>query len=459
MQALIGNVERRLRLALVLLTFAVSGCSWTRFDDVADNAPVMLLNKPDDMNAFGVSLAVVTEEGRGTRVLVGGAPGLTSPAAAYDIGLADAADSGFCDDPSVPCYFSNRPAALGRAEVGDSEPAEWCFVLGAGQAKPSEDEYGLIGRCYGGLEYTLPVPPVVLSDVIEDELIDQGPSARAIIRMAADRDLKAALVATAEVQKLAWYYRPMSERPVLLTPPGGAEESYGASQAVLRLGTDGPQGTSSRLVLVGAPDAGQVWLFGGDDGEGNAVGCLGGPAGFGRALATGNVDGDGFDDLIVSDDVSVTVISGAALQGLEKNDDIVCSMSAFGPDAIIASFGCGSRDAISGCPGGFGAALDVGDLDGDGDGEVLVGAPDITVRGTSGAGAVLIYDAEGSSPEELSDILYVASRESGDRLGSTVVAAPIPGRDIVVAGIPGSARTAVFYCSDFAPDGGGGRCE
>jgi hypothetical protein len=80
------------------------------------------------------------------------------------------------------------------------------------------------------------------------------------------------------------------------------------------------------------------------------------------------------------------------------------------------------------------------------------------VRGTKNAGAVLVYDAEGDSPEELSDILYVGSREDGDRLGATVVAAPIEGRDVVVAGIPGSGRTAVFYCSKLVEDGGG-RCE
>jgi hypothetical protein len=39
------------------------------------------------------------------------------------------------------------------------------------------------------------------------------------------------------------------------------------------------------------------------------------------------------------------------------------------------------------------------------------------------------------------------------------VAASMEDRDVVVAGITGSARTAIFYCSDFAPDGGGGRCE
>ena len=462
-----GSAPRALRTALVLVAFAASGCSWSRFDDVTDHAPVVLLTKPDDMNAFGASLAGVLLEDESMRVLVGGSPGLNSPAAAFDLGKGvspgtDASDGGFCDEPSIPCYFSNQPAGLGRAEFGADEPGQSCFVLGAGQADPDKDEYGLIGRCDEGVEFTLPVPDAVLENVIQDELIDQEGAARAPIRLAADRDIEAALVGGAELQELAWYYRPMSDRPVLLEPPGGAEESYGASVAVLRLDADGSQGTGSRLVLVGAPASGHVWLFSGDDNEGSAVGCLGGTAGFGRALATGNVDGDGIDDLVVSDDASVTVISGAALRGLTKNDDIVCSLSAFGPEAIIASFGCGSRDAVSGCPGGFGEALAIGDLDGDEDGEVLVGAPDVSVRGNSNAGAVLVYDAEGSSPDELSelsDVLYVASAESSDRLGSSIVAAPIRGRDVVVAGIPGSARTAVFYCSDFVAARGGGRCE
>lgn len=446
------------RIALAFFAVAVSGCSWTRFDDVSDNSPVVLLNKPDKMSAgFGVSLAAVTEEGRGTRVLVGGSPGLTSPAAAFDLGegvnpTVDAADSGFCDDAAIPCYFGSRPAGLGRAEVGDAEPGESCFVLGAGKADGFE-EYGLFGRCSGGLEYTLDVPSVVRRNVIQDELVDQRDSARATIKLASDRDLEAALVAGAELQQLAWYYRPMSDRPVLLEPPGDVDESYGASLAILRLGG------GSRLVLVGAPAAGHVWLFDGTGDVGAAVGCLGGPAGFGRALAAGDVDGDGVDDLVVSDDASVTVISGTALRGLTRNDDLTCTLAAFGEGAVVASFGCGSRDAISGCPGDFGAALDVGDLDGDEDGEVLVGAPGVAVRGTGNAGAVLIYDAEGSSPEELSDILYAASRESDDRLGSSLLAASIGERDVVVAGLPGSARTAVFYCSDFVTGGGGGRCQ
>jgi hypothetical protein len=200
-----------------------------------------------------------------------------------------------------------------------------------------------------------------------------------------------------------------------------------------------------------------VWLFRGTDGK--PVGCLGGP-GLGLALASGHVDGDESDDLVVSDGTNVTVISGKALAGLEPATDITCSMAALPEGALIASFGCGSRETVTGCPGGFGASLDVGDLDGDGDGEVLVGAPGMSVRGTANAGAVLVYDAEGDRPQLLTDQLFVSSSEPDDRLGSAVIAARIDGRDVVVAGAPGSGRTLVFYCSDLLQGGAGGeRCQ
>jgi hypothetical protein len=455
--------SRRGAMAIVLAG-ATAGCGWSRFDDVGKDAPVVLLQKPAKLHGgFGATMATASLEGASARVLVGGGAGKSS-AAAFDLGLGssptvDATDTGSCDQ-SVPCYLASGVAGIGLANVGSQERKKMCFILGVGKADGSSD-YGLIGRCADSTEYTLDVPADVQKKVIQDELILQAEAAKATIRLSADKDEAAALVAGAPDQALAWYYRPDSIGPISLVAPGTPEDTYGAASAIVRLGSAG-RTAGSRIVAVGAPDAGHVWLFSGDDAKGAPVGCLalGASSHFGRTLATGHVDKDDTDDLVIADDTFVTVISGKALAGLGPATDITCSLAALPPDAIIASFSCGSRDDIAGCPGGFGTSLAVGDLDGDGDGEVLVGAPGLSIRGTGNAGAVLVYDVEGKTPEAVTDTLFLSSGESKDALGSSLVAAHLDGRDVVVAGAPGSARAAVFYCSKaLRGAASGSRCE
>jgi hypothetical protein len=445
------------RWIFLSLAWAACGCSWTRFDDVGRNAPVVLLKKPESMKSgFGVTVATASVE-KSTRVLVGGTSG-KSRASAFDLGTGtspqvDAVDTGYCSQ-DVPCYLADKVTGLASAAVGSASPEELCFVFGIGKAAGAP-EYGLIGRCLSTVEYTLTVPPPVLKKLIKDEVLLQD--APAPLGLSTDKADAPALIAGASSTRLAWFYPPLSTKPTQLVAPGEADESFGASVAVLRLGGDADAGPSERLLAVGAPAAGHVWLFRGSDGL--PVGCLGSP-GLGLALASGRVDTDVSDDLVVSDGTNVTVISGKSLEGLAPATDITCTMAALPEGALIASFGCGSRETITGCPGGFGTSLDVGDLDGDGDGEVLVGAPQMSVRGTANAGAVLVYDAEGDRPQLLTDQVFLSSAESDDKLGSAIAAAHIEGRDVVVAGVPGSGRTAVFYCSNLLPGGAGGeRCQ
>src|SRR5690606_33888788 len=116
-----------------------------------------------------------------------------------------------------------------------------------------------------------------------------------------------------------------------------------------------------------------------------------------------------------------TVFSGASLGQLPPATSSRCALNALPEGGVIASFGCGSSGAAKGCRGShFGHSLSVGDLDGDGDGEVIVGAPRMTVYGYERAGAVLIYDAEGDDAHELTDIYYSSAAEGGDRLGEAV---------------------------------------
>jgi hypothetical protein len=462
------SVLRFTALAVPLLApLVATACNFARFSELESSAPVVLLNHPGAVTSFGVSIAAASGDDD-ARVLVGGTPG-PSRAAFFDLGFgtspkADAIDVGACSGSPNPCTLADHPAALPDAEIGHSALASFCFVLGVGHGQDSST-YGLIGRCGDGTEYTLPVPATVLKNLIQNDVIGKTPPAPLVL--SADRDVAPALAAGAKKEKLAWSYAPKSRTPIALVPPGTPDASYGAAVTIVRLdggfgGIDGGVATpaSRRIVAVGAPDAAHVWLFDGD--SGSAVGCFGGPTGFGRTLASGRVRPDalGGDDLVVADATNVTVISGSALRGLTPTNDITCSLAALPPDGIVASFGCGSRKDTTGCPGSFGAALDVGDLDGDGDGEVLVGAPGLDVRGSASAGAVLVYDAEGPAPSALTDQLFLSDAKTGDDLGSMLAAVHIRGRDVVVAAVPGSSRAAVFYCSSLLADGvGGERCQ
>jgi hypothetical protein len=200
------------------------------------------------------------------------------------------------------------------------------------------------------------------------------------------------------------------------------------------------------------------------------VGCLGGTPGFGRAFAAGPVVAkDANDELVISDDSVVYVFDAAKLATLAPVPPaagIDCSLGSLPDGSLVTSFTCGSTKNISGCSGSdFGVALAVGDLDGDDDGEVVVGAPNMTVRHVNHAGAMIIYDVEPpqSSKEHLydfKDIAFLSSADADDQLGRSIALPKIEGRQILAAGAPGGGKVALFYCPSFLPASlKGERCQ
>lgn len=135
-----------------------------------------------------------------------------------------------------------------------------------------------------------------------------------------------------------------------------------------------------------------------------------------EAAATGDVNGDGYPDLVTGQaaDNSVWVFYGGStiftdeMEGMDK----VTQDTAGIPGATEA------EDR-------FGASVSVGDVDGDGFDEVAVGAPGETVDGVRGTGSAVVlkgtagYIGAGRSyHQETSGVPGVA--ETGDRFGSTV---------------------------------------
>jgi hypothetical protein len=433
------------------LALHASACSWSRFDDVTENSPVVLLQKPGSMkDGFGVSLATATHNGQ-TELLVGGATNVSS-AALYEIGKGESAgthavDSGYCSGGS--CFLSSLTAGFANARAPE-QIRTLCFALGSGTVGT---EQGLVVRCSDSHEYALRMPQAA-QDLLAISIAQNQPHDHPL---ATDRTDDPLLLVSLPEKRLAWFYPAKSaEFSELLLPAGAQADDASFGQSLAVLAVDG-----GRVLALGVPGKSAVFLWKTDDSASSSyIGCLGGIHGMGRALAAGRVNTDGSDDLVVSDDRNVHVIDGAALFDLPETASSECGFSSLPAGALLDSFGCGSTSSLTGCEkSDFGAAVAVGDLDGDGDGEVIVGAPKMTVRGEENAGALLVYDAEASTDTGFVDANFISSAEAGDELGRSIVTPHLDNRDIIAAGAPGKGKAALFYCSaPLSADRAGSRC-
>ncbi|MCP4603346.1 MAG: hypothetical protein GY847_22990 [Proteobacteria bacterium] len=185
-------------------------------------------------------------------------------------------------------------------------------------------------------------------------------------------------------------------------------------------------------------------------------------SGFGGIITTGDLNDDGYDELIVSqalienrvDSVHVYDINSIIPPVGEAPLESTCTGDSIEPLATLRpSQGDLDVTCKQGC--NFGAALAVGDIATDDEGpELIVGAPDATVDGKKEAGAVYIYHGKSvyEGKTELAGQISDSMPERGYRFGGGLAVAPIAGRNELLVSAIGKGHVFIAFCTGVGED-------
>jgi hypothetical protein len=430
------------------------------YGGLQDQASTRVADAPDGYprGNFGTALAAFQGDRGGIPVsaLVVSA-GTASPVATYDVWDGndivlsgprddDCTETGDCDEGA-----GSAVAGISVWKRGMPGEAKLCRLIAASttgsvvvvcESTSVVDPFAVPGRAFGAAMVS----------------VGGAPSPLAVALIGAPG------VGPADVGAL--YRLPDGAAPVEVVLPAGASPAGG------RLGTE---------LAAYAIDAQHVFVAGAavdghrvvvaeifDEGAGaqsDVIACIDDPAGgFGGSLLFADLTNDGAPELIVGSTADATgrLETVRVYPGTGRPGRGTC-----GPwSAAPAELACPSVQGVDCAASGFGGDLAAGDLDGDSNDELLVGAPFATVEGTSRAGTVFVFRGSASGPDVATTrALRLSSPEADDRLGTTVAVAgsllsSATPRQEPIASAPGRDAFAAFLCSGLPGDepGIGERC-
>lgn len=172
----------------------------------------------------------------------------------------------------------------------------------------------------------------------------------------------------------------------------------------------------------------------------HALGTSASGDGLGDALAIGDFDGDGYDDVAMGAPNNGSTDAGAVFVYKGTSDRLV-------PWKILTQGQLSGQDEAAGDH--FGAALAAADFDGDGFDDLLVGTPDEDVGAVVDAGAVFLYRG-GTAGLAFDEVIVQTNlsgtNDTGDRFGAAVAFGQLTNTGVreMIIGAPGDRTPGLF---------------
>ncbi len=435
----------RSRFALLGVAVPVLlGACWSRFGDLTDEAPVLMIDRPANVASFGQSM-VAFDDGSLLIQRPDGAPAF----ALYPFGQsADPNKGGVAADALPQGTDENTATALGTVVRVDDFGGKLCYAgsltrTGLDQTASYNILVGCLNDTGHANQQSFPNDDAFPAPAAFDAAGFHTFSSAAIRVYPGELSLASApgfLVAGAPDAGLVWVSPVPSDSAAKtdaiaeLPAPAGTDSTYG--WAVAAVGTS----DGGLTVATSDPTAGSVFLSTIDKTGAVTKGpfCVSGAPGSYGVTLHGYQDGTRRLLAIADAAQKVDVVD------LDQVSTTACAPPTGG---LVATLACVDGAEATGCDGGrFGFALAHGDLDGDGDQELLVGAPGMNVRDRGNAGAIYVYDLE-TTPSDATETLFLSYPSGADLLGKTVAALHEGDHDVVVATAEGRSQLAIFYCT------------